>query len=935
MDRAPESFPAAAHLAALVESSEDAILSKALDGTIRTWNAGAQRLYGYRAEEVVGQPFAVLLPPERAAEADAIMARLRRGEPVAHFETVRVRKDGTRVDVSVSYSPIRDEAGRLVGAAVIGRDVTERKRAERALREAEARFAAIIDHSPSCIFAKDAQGRYLLANQALARFAGRDVSEFPGRTDADFFPPEVAAQFAQDDAAVLAGGQARTYEETFPHGGGAVTALTVKFPLLDADGRPYAVCGIATDVTGQRQAQEELSKFALLVENSHDFIGIWGPQYDPVYVNRAGLALVGLGGPGPMRATPLREYFFPEDRPFLFEQFFPRVLREGHGEVEVRFRHFQTGEALWMVYSVLALKDAAGRPAGLATVSRNVSERKRAEHALRFLADASATLATLVDYESTLQKVASLAVPDFADFCAVDLAEPDGTLRRVAVAHVDPAKLRLAYELHRLYPPDPSEEHGSYGALHGGETDMMEEIPPGLLEQSARDEGHRRLFRELGLRSYMCVPLKARSRALGVISFVTAESGRRYTQEDRAFAEELARRAAIAIENAQLYHELREADRLKDEFLAMLAHELRNPLAPIRNSLYVMKQPAANGAMLDQAREMAERQVGHMARLLEDLLDVSRISRGKIELRKEVVEVAPLLGRTAEALRPQVEERCHELTIALPAGALRVEADPARLEQVVTNLLTNAVKYTDPGGHIWLSAERDGGEAVIRVRDTGIGITGEMLTRVFDLFVQAERRLDRSQGGVGIGLTLVKRLVEMHGGTVRATSAGPGQGSEFVVRLPAVAEQAAGKPAGRAEEGAAAALPRRRALVVDDNVDSADSLGLLLTLSGQEVRVAYDGPTALLMAEAFRPELVLLDIGMPGMDGYEVARRLRRLPGLERVVVVAVTGWGQEEDRLRSREAGFDYHLTKPADPGALHRLLAGDAAAAHDKVTG
>jgi PAS domain S-box-containing protein len=928
MARAPDSFPASAHLAALVECSEDAILSKALDGTIRTWNAGAQRLYGYRAEEVIGQPFSLLLPPEHAAEAETIMARLRRGEPVAHFETVRLRKDGTRVEVSVSYSPIRDRDGRLAGAAVIARDVSERARAERALREVEARFAAIIDHSPSCIFAKDAQGHYLLANRALAQFAGRDVREFPGRTDADFFPPEVAAQFARDDAAILATGQARTYEESFPYGGRIVTALTVKFPLRDTDGRPYAVCGIATDVTGQRQAQAELKKFALLVENSHDFIGICDPDYNPVYLNRAGLALVGLDGPEQMRRTPVREYFFPEDRPFLFEQFFPRVLREGHGEVEVRFRHFKTGEALWMVYSVLALQDDAGRPAGLATISRNISERKRAEHALRFLADASATLAAVDDYESTLRKVASLAVPDFADWCAVDLAEPDGTLRRVAVAHVDPAKVKLAHELHRRYPPDPSEERGAYGALRSGETDMMEEIPAELIEQGARDEEHRHIFRELGLRSYMCVPLKSRTRALGVISFVTAESGRRYTQEDRAFAEELARRAAIAIENAQLYRELREADRLKDEFLAMLAHELRNPLAPIRNSLFVMKQPAANGAALTQARDMAERQVGHMARLLDDLLDVSRISRGKIELRKEAVEVAPLLGRTAEALRPQAEERNHELTIALPAGPLRVEADPARLEQVVTNLLTNACKYTDPGGRIGLSAERDGSEAVIRVRDNGIGIAPDLLTRVFDLFVQAERRLDRSQGGVGIGLTLVKRLVEMHGGTVRAHSAGPGQGSEFVVRLPALAEPAAGAPARKAEGGeAAAGLPRRRVLVVDDNVDAADSLALLLKLSGQETRVAYDGPTALLVAEAFRPQLVLLDIGMPGMDGYEVARRLREQG--RKVPLVAVTGWGQEEDRRRSREAGFDHHLVKPVDPSALQQLLAVD-----DRVT-
>jgi CheY-like chemotaxis protein/two-component sensor histidine kinase len=318
---------------------------------------------------------------------------------------------------------------------------------------------------------------------------------------------------------------------------------------------------------------------------------------------------------------------------------------------------------------------------------------------------------------------------------------------------------------------------------------------------------------------------------------------------------------------------------------------------------------------------MAERQVQHMARLLDDLLDVSRISRGRIELRKEVVDVAAVIARSVEAVRPLVEERRHELTVALPAGPLRVEADATRLQQILTNLLNNAAKYTDPGGHVWLTAGRDGAEVVVRVRDSGIGIAPDMLPRVFDLFVQAERRLDRSQGGVGIGLTLVKRLVEMHGGTVTAHSRGSGHGSEFVVRLPARPEP---DEPGKGEAGAATArLPRHRVLVVDDNPDAADSLALLLELAGQEVRAAHDGPSALAEAEAMRPVLVFLDIGMPGMDGFEVARRLRRLPGLAGVRLVAMTGWGQDEDRRRSAEAGFDQHLVKPVEPKALEQLLA------------
>jgi PAS domain S-box-containing protein len=369
---------------------------------------------------------------------------------------------------------------------------------------------------------------------------------------------------------------------------------------------------------------------------------------------------------------------------------------------------------------------------------------------------------------------------------------------------------------------------------------------------------------------------------------------------------------------------LREADRQKDEFLAMLAHELRNPLAPVRTALHILKQPGADAATHAQVRDMAERQVQHMARLLDDLLDVSRVSRGRIELRTEAVDVAAAIGRTVEAVRPLIEDRRHELTVSLPAGPVRVEVDPTRLEQVLTNLLNNAAKYTDPGGQIWVSARREGGEVVLRVRDTGIGIAPEVLPRVFDLFVRAEPRPGPAPGGVGVGLTLAKKLVELHGGGIEAASAGPGRGSEFVVRLPALAGPGDGESVREARGADAATLPRRRILVVDDNRDAADTLALLLRLAGQDVRAAYDGPSALAEAARFGPAMVFLDIGMPGMDGYEVARRLRRDPALGGVVLVAVTGWGQEEDRRRSREAGFDNHLVKPVEPEAVQKLLAG-----------
>jgi PAS domain S-box-containing protein len=374
----------------------------------------------------------------------------------------------------------------------------------------------------------------------------------------------------------------------------------------------------------------------------------------------------------------------------------------------------------------------------------------------------------------------------------------------------------------------------------------------------------------------------------------------------------------------QMEEALKEADRLKDEFLAMLAHELRNPLAPIRNALHVLRQPGAASDTAARVREMAERQVKHMARLLDDLMDVSRISRGRIELRQEIVDVAALVRQALETVGPFLQERRHALDVALPAEPLRVRGDPARLEQVLTNLLNNAAKYTNPGGRISLAVAREREDVVLRVRDSGAGIAPDMLVKIFDLFVQADRRLDRAPGGVGIGLTLVRKLVELHGGRVEARSPGLGGGSEFLVRLPALAEAPPAAGRAPAKAGAAPAAAPRRILVVDDNRDAADSLAVLLRLHGQDVRVAYDGPSALAVAAEFRPALALVDIGMPDMDGCEVARLLRVQPGLKEMRLVALTGWGQEEDRRSSAAAGFDQHLVKPVEPDALGALLAG-----------
>jgi PAS domain S-box-containing protein len=366
--------------------------------------------------------------------------------------------------------------------------------------------------------------------------------------------------------------------------------------------------------------------------------------------------------------------------------------------------------------------------------------------------------------------------------------------------------------------------------------------------------------------------------------------------------------------------ELEASERRINEFLAMLGHELRNPLAPIRNAVAILRAGQQDPATTERAAAVIERQVGHVARLVDDLLDVSRITSGKIELRREPVDLAAAVQAAIEAVRPSIDRKKQALEFRHDGRPLVMSGDATRLTQIAANLISNASKYTPPGGHIRVSLERLDSHASLRVADDGMGIAPELLPRMFDLFVQGERAIDRSEGGMGLGLTLVRRLAAMHGGTVSATSPGPGRGSEFEVRLPL--EKLGPRPAPP-PEAAARPAARRRVLVVDDNEDSTDTLATLISMWGHEVRTAPDGPTALRIARDFAPQTVLLDIGLPNVSGYEVARQMRALPGMERASLIAITGYGQAEDRRRSEEAGFTDHLTKPVPPEKLKALLA------------
>jgi PAS domain S-box-containing protein len=660
-------------LAAIVESSDDAIVGQTLDGVVTSWNAGAERIFGWTADEIVGQPVARLIPADCSEDLPTILGTVRRGERVHHYETQRLRRDGQRIHVSLTVSPILDRDGTIAGASKIARDITNRRRAEEALRQQRAMLDTL-------------------------------------------------------------------YEVGLTLGG-----------ELDLDKVLQTVTDAATTSTGARFG-------AFFYKQGEDAGGAY--QLSAL----SGAPRAAFEGFGMPRDTPL-------------------------------FRATFSGEG------VVRADDVTTDP--------------------RF---------------------------------------------------------------------------GQNAPHHG--------MP----------DGH------LPVASYLAVPVVGRGGAVFGGLFLGHPEAGVFTEQSERMVVALAAQAAVAIDNARLYEterrlrdEAERASRTKDEFLAMLGHELRNPLSSVRNAIV---SASLDPLRRERALGLARRGSDLLVRMVDDLLDVARISSGKIALRRERVRLASVVERAVESTRELVEERAHQLTVSVADEPLEVDGDQTRLEQVAMNLLTNAAKYTERGGHVRVAVAREGDDAVLRVRDDGVGIPPDLLARVFDLFAQGERGLERASGGLGIGLTVVRRIVELHGGAVEAHSEGLGTGTEFVVRLPALprAAEAASPPAA-----SAAAMPRRaRLLVVEDHPDVAEGVVMLLELLGHDVQLAPDGDAALSLARANPPEAMLIDIGLPGMDGYEVARHLRADPTFAGVVLIALTGYGRLEDRQRA----YRGRLRPPSDeagrvPGA------------------
>ncbi|MEX2142723.1 MAG: response regulator [Pirellulales bacterium] len=559
--------------------------------------------------------------------------------------------------------------------------------------------------------------------------------------------------------------------------------------------------------------------------------------------------------------------------------------------------------------------------AALAIAQAAQASAEEAARRAAFLGEATAALSNSLNLDDTLQSLLRAAVPRLADLAGVTVVESPGQPWRSELAWLEPGN-----SLPRIRSVGGRE--GPHDVLRAALERVLDSGVPEQLSglaitnpfaETPQTELHAALIR----------PLTARGRILGALTLVMGDSGRAFRAEEVSLADELASRAAVAVDNARLYREIQEGDRRKDEFLAMLGHELRNPLAAIANALEYVQIARDDPSSFRRAGDILARQVQMMARLVDDLLDVSRITRGKIELRKEVVELQAAITRAVATVEPLISARQHELTISMPDRPVRLLADPARLEQILANLLNNAAKYTDPGGRIRLDVEQTEQIAEVHVRDTGVGIPEQLLPRVFDLFMQGDRSLDRAQGGLGIGLTLVRSLVELHGGQVEVSSEGTGRGSEFIVRLPVIVPDTPHSGLARGSRDCEPRSDARRILLIDDNVDLTTTMSALLRLGGHEVAVCCDGPAGIEAATELQPEVILVDIGLPGMNGYEVASRLRQMPLFDRTMLVAVTGYGQADDRRRAREAGFDHHLVKPVFFEALQQLLAGPELAA------
>ncbi|MFL6335243.1 MAG: ATP-binding protein [Pyrinomonadaceae bacterium] len=869
----------------LLENANDIIYSHDLEGNYLAINRACSVVTGYTREEILGGlNIAQVVAPEHLELARRMTAqKLRDPSKPTVYEVDIIARDGRRLTLEVS-TRIAYRDGQPVAVEGIARDVTGRVRAaaerERLLDEARV--------------ARDE------AEEALAH--RRDVEE--------------RLRTLVDASASLLGSPQT--EVVLP----AVLALSHRLVAADA----YAIWRYsAADSVWAVVASSGLSE-----EYGRDRIEVTSdamrPPEGPLIIEDVNTA-------------PGLEYRRETYRREGIGSLLTLPLR-AHGEVVGTLVFYyreprRFAETDVIVATALAnLAASAVRTAELYDEQRRLrGEAQAAERRATFLAEASTLLSSSLDYERTLEAVAHAAVPWVADWCGVDILGEDGKVRRLAVAHVDPAKVEWAREVQERYPYNPDDPAGVAAVLRTGRSELYTDITDEMLAAGAQDEEHLRILRALTINSAMIVPLVAQGHAFGVITFVTAESGRRYGTDDLAFAEVIARRASLAVENARLYQQAQEANRIKDEFLATLSHELRTPLTAILGWASMLVAGTLDGRDATRAIAAIERNARAQRQIVEDVLDVSRIITGKLRLEMRPVELRALVQDAVESVRPAAEAKGVYLSTLLAPESGEVTADPDRLQQVLWNLLSNAVKFTPAGGRVEVELRREGLRTALRVSDTGEGIAPEFLPHVFDRFRQADMGTTRQHGGLGLGLAIVRHLVELHGGEVKAESAGRGLGSTFTLHLPL-------RPAARGLEPslpaatttppvtlktASASLAGTRVLLVEDEEDARSMLKALLEECGAVVGAVGSAAEAWAALEREGCDVLLSDIGMPDEDGYSLIGRVRNhgAAGVKETPAVALTAYARDDDRERSLAAGFDAFLPKPVEPSELLAVLA------------
>lgn len=1009
------------------------------------------------------------------------------------------------------------------------RDITEGKRAEAALRESETRYLNLLENANDIIYSHDLQGNYLSINRAGEEITGYSREDIlSGMNITQIVCPEHLELAKEMTKRKLTDPRPTVYEIDIIAKHGSRLTLEVSTRIAYEKDVPVAVEGVARDITIRKQIEKEKARLAGQIENQRKHLQamvsnvpgiVWEAWGEPDAVNQridfvSDYVTTMLGySVEEWISTPnfWLTIVHPDDKEAA-SQNAAETFRSGKPGIN-NFRWMtKDGRAVWVEAQSVAIFDESENPVGMRGVTMDITERKQKEFAERFLAEASATLSSSLDYETTLKAVAQLAVPHFADWCAVDMAAEDKILRRLAVAHIDPEKIKWAHEIYERYPPESEDQQGIYNILRTGQSELYPDISDEMLVKGARDEEHLEIMRELGLNSVIMVPLKARDIVLGVITFVNTKSSRHYVREDLTLAENLASRAALAIDNARLFRAEREtrraaertsdflrrlqaistslsqaltpeevavsvieqgvnslgahagtvallnntiselkivgtvgfpsevadkwksfninqsvpiadairkkspvlvesfaeykdtypglgplasvtgsqalaafplivegrtigalglsfpearsfsegdcafmlalahqcaqaierarlyeteqqlrkqaeeANRMKDEFLATVSHELRTPLNAIVGWSSLLMNKNFDRKIIDNAIETIGRSAKAQSQIIEDLLDVSRIITGKLNLEMGLTELESIIKSTLESLYPSIKSKGINLKSNFDSEASIVWGDPDRLQQVMWNLLSNAIKFTPNGGAVEVSVSRIESNAQIRVRDDGQGINPEFLPFVFDRFSQADGSSTRKFGGLGLGLAIVRHLVEMHGGTVQVESAGINCGTTFTINIPlwnlpedTLSQTSLPSNANTAAEDSAYNLKDIRILIVDDDADAHLLLTTIIHDTGASILTTSSVSEALEAFQHFRPHILISDIGMPGEDGYSLIRKIRSLqPEGDTIPAIALTAYARTEDKNKAIEAGFQAHLAKPVNPGEL-----------------